>query len=177
MRRRSRSSSSTRPAWIVFPRPTPSAKQQADPRHGEGTDHRLKLVRMHLNRRVPHAEDRLVADVVRLPQPVQPGPAVGVDERLQGQRAVRVVRIHAGQRRRSEDLGRGLDLPEHLLGLGVAAVVEILDLDDVQPSLLATGVIRLDGSHRRQSVANLDRLPHFGESRFGCRHRHPPAFL
>ena len=33
-----------------------------------------------------------------------------------------------------EDLGRGLDLPEQLVALRVAAVVEILDLDQMQPA-------------------------------------------
>ena len=77
--------------------------------------------------------------------------------------AVGPVGVHAGQRGRAQDLGRGLDLPEQLLGLGVAAVVEVLDIDDVQAALGVAAVVGFDGPDRRQAVAD----PH-GLADFGC---------
>ena len=109
-------------------------QEQADTGHRQGLEHRLKLVGVDLDGRVPDAQERLVLDVLALPEPVQPGPAVGVDERLQRLGAVGPVGIHARQRGRAQDLGRRLDLPEQLLGFGVAPVVEVLDIDDVEPT-------------------------------------------
>ena len=90
---------------------------------------------MDLDRRVPDAQQRLVFDALRFPQPVQPGPAVGIDEGLQSLGVVGPVGIHAGQRGLAERLGRGFDFPQQLLGFGVAEVVEVFDIDDVQPTL------------------------------------------
>ncbi len=42
------------------------SKKETDSWHRQCTDHRLKLVRMNLDRRVPVAEDRFVLDVFRL---------------------------------------------------------------------------------------------------------------
>ena len=100
----------------------------------KASDHRLQLVGVDLDRRVPDAQERLVLDAVAFPQPVQPGPAVGVDERLETPGAVGAVGVHAGQRGLAQHPGRRLDFPEQLLGLGVAEVVEVLDIDDVEPT-------------------------------------------
>jgi hypothetical protein len=64
-----------------FAEADPIGQEQADTGHGQGLQHRLKLVGVHLVGRVPDAEQRLVLDPFGGPQPVQPGPAVGVDER------------------------------------------------------------------------------------------------
>ena len=61
----------------------PVGQQQADPGHGQSLEHWLKLVGVHLDRRVPDAQKRLVLEIVALAETVQPGPAVGVDERSQ----------------------------------------------------------------------------------------------
>jgi hypothetical protein len=158
--------------------PDAIGQQQADSQHAQGTDHRLELVRMNLDRRVPDAQQGLVPDVVRLAQTVQPRPAMGVDERSQRRGMVRVVRIDAGQRRRAQDLRRRFDFPQHLLGFRIAAVIQILDLDDVQASLLTASVVGLDGAHRRQPVANLHRLTDFGDTgRFAAHRITPPRRL
>ena len=100
---------------------------------------------------------------VRRPQAVEPGPAVGVDEGLQGGGAVGPVGVHAGQRGRAEDGGRRLDLPEQLLGFGEAAVVEVLDLDDVQPALGVAALVGFDGPDGGQAVADPHGLADFGD--------------
>ena len=64
-------------------------QEQADTGHRQGPQDRLQLVGVDLDGRVPDAEERLVLDALGLPQPVQPGPAVGVDERLQRRRGCR----------------------------------------------------------------------------------------
>lgn len=58
----------------------------------------------------------------------------------------------------------------------MTAVVQILNLDDVQPPLLSTGVVRLDSPHGRQAIADLHRLSNFGESCF-CRSRFHSVLL
>src|SRR5690606_39080527 len=91
---------------------------------------------------------------------------------------VGIVGIDARQRGRSQHLRRRFDFPEHLLGFRVSTVVQILDLDDVQASLLPSCVVWLDGTHGRQAVANLYRLSDLWESCFCCCARHScPAVL
>ena len=104
-------------------------QQQADTGHGQGPNHRLQLVGVDLDCRVPDAQQRLVLDAFGFPQPVQAGPAVGIDEGLKNVGAVGPVLVHAGQRGLAQHHGRGLDFPEQLLGFGVAEVVQVLDID------------------------------------------------
>jgi len=140
-------------------------QQQADARHGQGSDYRLQLVRVNLDRRIPDAQQGFIFDPLRFPQSVQPGPAVGVDERLEGLRAVGPVGIHAGQVRFPKRLGRGFDFPQQLLGLGIPEVVQVFDFDDVQPSLSRTAVVRFHRPDRRQSIADPHGLSNFGGRR------------
>ena len=100
-----------------------------------------------------------------LPQPVQPGPAVGVDERLSAWGLSGRLASTPGSEVVAQDLGRGLDLPEQLLGFGKAAVVEVLDLNDVQSALRSAAVVGLDGPDGRQPVADPDGLADFGYRR------------
>jgi hypothetical protein len=107
------------------------------------------------------------------PQPVQPGPAMGVDEGSQGGGAVRAVGVHGGQRGRAQHLCRGLDFPQQVLGLRVAEVIEVLHLDDVQASLDCLAVVRFDRTHGPQPVADANGLADF---RVGWRHGRHGAF-
>ena len=117
---------------------------------------------MDLDGRVPDAQERLVLDVLAFPQPVQPGPAVGIDEGLKNLGIVGPVGVHARQRGLAQHDRRGLDFPEQLFGLGVAEVVEVLDIDDVQVGPVRSAVVGLDRTHRRQPVAYPHRLTDFG---------------
>jgi hypothetical protein len=83
---------------------------------GWPTENRLQLVRMNLDRGVPDSKKRLVFDALGRSQPVEAGPAVGVDEGPQGSGAVGAMRVHAGERRRAEYLAGRLDLPKQLVG-------------------------------------------------------------
>ena len=76
--------------------------------------------------------------------------------------AVGPVGIDAGQRGRAQDVGRGLDLPEQLLGFRVPAVVEVFDIDEVQSALGTAAVVGLDGPDGRQPVADPHGLADFG---------------
>jgi hypothetical protein len=68
------------------------------------------------------------------------------------------VGVHAGQRSLAEDRGGRLDLPEQLLGLGVAAVVQLLHVNDVQPALGVPAVVGFDRPHAGEAVADPDGL-------------------
>ena len=118
---------------------------------------------MNLDGRVPDAQERLVLDAVALPQPVQPRPAVGIDEGLKHVGAVGPVRVHAGQRGLAQHLRRRLDFPEKLFGFGVAEVVQVFDLDDVQSALGRAAVVGFDRPHRGEPVADPHRLADFGD--------------
>jgi hypothetical protein len=60
----------------------------------------------------------------------------------------------------------------------MAAVIQILDVDDMQASLLTPSVVGLNSAHRRQPVANLHRLTDFGNiGRFAAHRITPPRRL
>ena len=158
--------------------PHPVGEEQADSGHRQGLEDGLQLVGVDLDGRVPDPEERLVLDALALTEPVQPGPAVGVHERPQRLGAVGAVGIDPRQGGRPQHRGRGLDLPEQLLRLGVSPVVEVLDIDDVEAALGGAGVVGFDGTDRRQAVADPDRLADFGC--LGCRagdHGRGPQFI
>ena len=87
-------------------------QQQADARHLQGPEDRLQLVGVNLDGRVPDAEQRLVLDAIALSQPVQPSPAMSIDEGQEHIGAVGPVLVHARQRGLAQHEGRGLDFPE-----------------------------------------------------------------
>ena len=91
---------------------------------------------------------------------------MGIDERLQCNRVVRVVRINARQRSRSQNYRSRFNFPENLLRLRVATIVKVLNFDDVHSALFPTSVVRLDSPHCRQTIADPYRLSNFGESCF-----------
>ena len=93
---------------------------------------------------------------------------MGVHESPQSVGTVRTVGIDARQRGRAQDGARRLDFPEQLLGFRVSPVVEVFDIDDVQASAARAAVIRLNGTYRRQPVANPNRLTDFGDLRSGA---------
>ena len=130
---------------------------------GKARMHRLQLVGVNLDGRIPDAQQRLVLDAFAFPQPIQPGPAVGIDEGLKDAGIVGPILVHAGQRGLAQHHRRGLDFPEQLLGLGIAEVVQVLDLNDVQSALGRAGVVGFDRPHRRQPVADPHGLADFGD--------------
>src|SRR5271157_3052741 len=95
---------------------------------------------------------------------------MSVHESLQRMGAVRAVGIDTRQRGRAQHSPRRLDLPEQLLSLRVSPIVEVFDIDDVQATPGGSAVIRLNGTYRRQPVANTNRLTDFGDLRSaaGC---------
>ena len=117
---------------------------------------------MNLNGRVPNAKQRFVLDAIAFPQPVQPGPAVGVDEGLENIGIVGPVFVHPWQRGLAQHQRRGLHFPKQLLGLGVSEIVKVLDLNDVQSALSSAGVVGFDRPHGRKAVANPHGLADFG---------------
>jgi hypothetical protein len=60
-----------------------------------------------------------------------------------------------------EHLGRRFDLPEQLVALGIAAIVEILHLDRVQPPRRTMGIIGFDRPDGRQPIADTHGLADF----------------
>jgi hypothetical protein len=77
-----------------------------------------------LDGRVPDAKERFVLDPLGGLQAVQPGPAVGIDERLHRRGTVGPVGVHARKRCRSQNASGGFDLPEQLLGFRETAIVQ-----------------------------------------------------
>ena len=152
----------TSPHWIVLPKPTPSHSNKATRGMDKARTTGIQLVVVNLNCRVPDAKHRLVLDAFAFPQPVQPGPAVGVDEGLQNAGIVGTVFIHPWQRGLAQHHGRGFHFPKQLLGFRVAEVVQVLDLDNVQSALSGAGIVGFDRPHGRQAVANPHGLADFG---------------
>ena len=97
-------------------------------------------------------------------------PAMGIYERLQGLGAVGAVCIYGWKRGLAEGLSSAFNLPEKLFTLRVAKVVQILHIDNVQPSLPRSAVVRLDGANRRQSVTDTHGLPDFRDCGNSGRH-------
>ena len=129
-------------------------QQQADTGHRQGLEHRLQLVGVDLDGRVPDAQERLVLDVLALTQPVQPGPAVGVDERLQRVGAVGPVGIDARQRGRAQDAAPSPRLPRAAARPPGSASRRGIRHRRCAGDRALWGVIRLNGTHRRQTVAD-----------------------
>ena len=160
----------TSPHWIVLPRPTPSASSKLDSRHLQGPEDRLQLVWVNLDGRIPYAEERLVLDAIAFSQPVQPRPAVGIDKGLENLGIVCLIFVHAGQSGLAQHHPRGLDFPKELLGLGIAEVIEVFDIDDVQSALDRAAVVGFDRPHRGESVADSHGLTDFGDWGWGVFH-------
>jgi hypothetical protein len=94
--------------------------------------------------------------------PIEPSPAVSVHKRLKRLRAVGPVGIDAWQRGLAKRFCCRLDFPQKLLGLRVAEIVQVLDLDDVQSSLVRAGIVGLDRPDGCQPIANANGLADLG---------------
>jgi hypothetical protein len=83
--------------------------------------------------------------------------------------AVRPIGIDAGQVRLPERLGPGFDFPQQLFAFRATEVVEVLDVDNVKPSLSRAAVVRFHRPDGRQSIADPHSLSNFGGR---CQLRH-----
>ena len=164
MRRRRSSSSRTRPDWIVLPRPTPSARSRLTRGIARAFRTGSKLVGVDLDGRVPDAQQRLVLDALALPQPVQPGPAVGVDERLQRLGAVGPVGIDAGQARSSPGPWPWPRPPRASCSASGKRQSSRYSTSTMWSRPCAVpAVVGFDGPDRRQAVADPHGLADFGD--------------
>src|SRR5208337_5077151 len=66
--------------------------------------------------------------------------------------------IRLGSLGLAQDLSCCLDFPEELFGLGLAPVVEVFDINDMQATEPFGVVIRLDSANRCQAVSHVNSL-------------------
>jgi hypothetical protein len=85
---------------------------------------------------------------------------------LKGIRAIGTVGVNAGQCGLAEWLSGGFDFPKQLFIFGIAEVIKVFHIYNVESFLTQPAVIGLDRPHCGETVSNPNRLTDLGDRRF-----------